>query len=254
MTEILQKQIPYPRPTKLSDPNYDFTPEECAAILAVPDERMGFRELGSIFQSYLPAGTYEERAYFIPRVLRFLDDRGDDASDIADNFLDWVAVQKAELESDGLLLPICVHLQELLRSCLSELRVQMDPLPGKDVPYPIDCSLVESLIVGLNRTRLVNGKYRPFGNAATPIILDAVGTIKDGVAASWFAIFASLLERGVFLSGEAIDAPIYDMLTDKARIAKACHLVCEASRNDRQLAVFWRRWCWKGAFLRSFED
>lgn len=50
MTEILQKQIPYPRPTKLSDPNYDFTPEECVAILAVPDERMGFRELGSIFR------------------------------------------------------------------------------------------------------------------------------------------------------------------------------------------------------------
>ena len=114
MTEIRQKQIPYPRPTKLSDPNYDFTPEECAAILAVPDERMGFRELGSIFQSYLPAGTYEECAYFIPRVLRFLDDRGDDASDMADNFLDWVAEQKAELESDGLLLPICVHLQELM--------------------------------------------------------------------------------------------------------------------------------------------
>ena len=35
---------------------------------------------------------------------------------------------------------------------------------------------------------------------------------------------------------------------------KACHLVREASRNDRQLAVFWRRWCWKGAFLTSFED
>ena len=50
------------------------------------------------------------------------------------------------------------------------------------------------------------------------------------------------------------ELPIYDMLTDEARIAKACHLVCEASRNDRQLAVFWRRWCWKGAFLTSFED
>jgi hypothetical protein len=74
------------------------------------------------------------------------------------------------------------------------------------------------------------------------------------VAASWFAIFASLLERGVFLLGEEIDAPIYDMLTDETRIAKACHLVREASRNDRQLAAFWRRWCWKGAFLRSFED
>ena len=173
---------------------------------------------------------------------------------MADSFLVWVAEQKAELESDGLLRPICVHLQELLRSCLSELRFQMDPLPGKDVPYPIDCSLVESLIVGLNRTRLVNGKYRPFGNAATPIILDAVGTIKDGVAASWFAIFASLLERGVFHLGEEIDAPIYDMLTDEARIVKACHLVCEASRNDRQFAAFWRRWYWKGAFLTSFED
>ena len=76
MTEIRQKQIPYRRPSKLSDPGCDFTPEECAAILAVPDERMGFRELGSIFQSYLPAGTYEECAYFIPRVLRFFGGDG----------------------------------------------------------------------------------------------------------------------------------------------------------------------------------
>ena len=89
MTEIRQRQIPYPRPTKLSDPNYDFSPEECAAILAVPDEKMGFQELRNIFQSYLPAGTYEECAYFIPRVLRFLDERDEEVCDLADDFLIW---------------------------------------------------------------------------------------------------------------------------------------------------------------------
>ena len=85
---------------------------------------------------------------------------------------------------------------------------------------------------------MVNGKYRPFDNAATPIILDAVGTLKDGIAASWFAIFASLLEQDVFLVGETIDAPISDMLTDEAKLAKACRLVRDASRNDGRLAAF----------------
>ena len=70
--------IPYPRPARLSDPGHDFTPEECAAILAVPDDRLGWPELGEIFQSYLPAGDYAECAYFIPRALRFLDERARD--------------------------------------------------------------------------------------------------------------------------------------------------------------------------------
>ena len=90
MMEILQNQIPYPRPAKLSDPHYDFTPEECAPILAVPDEKMGLQELREIFQCYLPAGTYEECAYFIPRALRFLDERDEDVCDLADDFLVWV--------------------------------------------------------------------------------------------------------------------------------------------------------------------
>ena len=39
--------IPYPRPARLSDPGHDFTPEECAAILAVPDDRLGWPEFRS---------------------------------------------------------------------------------------------------------------------------------------------------------------------------------------------------------------
>lgn len=102
--------IPYPRPARLSDPGHDFTPEECAAILAVPDDRLGWPELGEIFQSYLPAGDYAECAYFIPRALRFLDERGGDASDVADNFIAWAGEQKRELDADGLFAPIRDHL------------------------------------------------------------------------------------------------------------------------------------------------
>lgn len=246
MTEILQNQIPYPRPKKLSDPNYDFTPEECAAIIAVPDEKMGFQELRNIFQSYLPAGTYEECAYFIPRALRFLDERDEDVIDLADDFLVWVGESKADLEKDGLFVPIHLHLQELLRTCLSELRIQLDPLPRREVPYPIDGELVESLIVGLNRVR--KGRS-PFDMAATPIVLDAVGTLRDEVAISWFAIFVSKLEKRIFHSGEPIDKPIYEMLTDLSRIAKVRDFINADAFHDKRLSAFWKKWSWKGAFL-----
>lgn len=247
MTEIQQNQIPYPRPTKLSDPDCDFGAEECVAILAVPDEKMGFQELRSIFQSYLPAGTYEECAYFIPRVLQFLDDRNEDVSDLADDFLVWVGEYKADLEKDGLFVPIRLHLQELLRASLSELRIQLDPIPGREVPYPIDDELVQSLIVGLNRVRR-NGS-RPFDMAATPIVLDAVGTLRDEIAISWFAIFASLLEKGLFHYGEPIDTPVGEMLTDLSRIAKVRDFINADDFHDKRLASFWKNWYWKGVFL-----
>lgn len=112
--------IPYPRPARLSDPGHDFTPEECAAILAVPDDRLGWPELGEIFQSYLPAGDYAECAYFIPRALRFLDERGREASDVADNFIAWAGEQKRELDADGLFAPIRDHLVAPLFECLAD--------------------------------------------------------------------------------------------------------------------------------------
>ena len=214
MTAILQNQIPYPRPKKLSDPNYDFTPEECA--------------------------------YFIPRALRFLDERDEDVIDLADDFLVWVGESKADLEKDGLFVPIHLHLQELLRTCLSELRIQLDPLPRREVPYPIDGELVESLIVGLNRVR--KGRS-PFDMAATPIVLDAVGTLRDEVAISWFAIFVSKLEKRIFHSGEPIDKPIYEMLTDLSRIAKVRDFINADAFHDKRLSAFWKKWSWKGAFL-----
>ena len=226
---------PYPRPVKLSDPCHDFTPEECTAILAVPDEKMGVLELRSIFQHYLPAGTYTECAYFIPLALRFLDNRGENANDLADDFLVWAGENKTDLEADGLFTPIRLHLQKLLKVCLSELRVQLDPVPGKDVPYPIDEPLVESLVFGLNRVR--DGRNY-FDSAATQIVLDAIGTLRDEVAVSWFAIFASFLENDVLDFGEPIDAPIYGMLTDETRIAKARDFIRAGSFHDRRLSVF----------------
>ena len=135
----------YPRPAKLSDPCHDFSPEECAAILAVPDEKMGVLELRNIFQSYLPAGTYNECAYFIPLALRFLDNRGENASDLAADFLVWA---------------------------------------------------------------------------------------------------------GILDFGEPIDAPIYEMLTDEARIAKVRDFICAGTFHDRRFSIFWEKWSWKGAFLQ----
>ena len=236
MTEITQNLIRYPRPTRLSDPGCDFTPEECAAILAVPDDRLGWPELGNIFQGFLPAGTYEECAYFIPHAVRFIDERGDCASDLAKNFLDWAGEQRVELEADGLFAPIRAHMQELLRACLSEFRIRFGTRPGRNVPSPADASLVESLVLGLNGTPRGYGTC-PFGKAATPVVLDAVGGLRDAAAAAWFAEFSS----PQFLMGDELDAPLYEMLSDASNIARAKALLQDVILRDSPLADYCRK-------------
>ena len=233
--------IPYPRPARLSDPGHDFTPEECAAILAVPDDRLGWPELGEIFQSYLPAGDYAECAYFIPRALRFIDERGGDASDVADNFIAWAGEQKRELDADGLFAPIRDHLVALLRECLSGFRIEFGPAKGKDAPFPADSDLAETLIVSLNRSSPRTGEY-PFGKAATPVFLDTVGRLRSLSDASWFAHFASWLERGIFHNGEVIDAPLFECLTDENNAVRARDILREGVRRDPSLAACWAKW------------
>lgn len=67
-------QIPYPRPQKFSDPFGDFSQEELKQILSVPNEQMGWNELGLIFQTYLPAGVYQECVYFVPYLIKVIWD------------------------------------------------------------------------------------------------------------------------------------------------------------------------------------
>ena len=58
----------YEKPTCLSDPGSDFSPEELNRILSKKDAELDWADFDCLFFGKMPAGTYEEVCYYIPTV------------------------------------------------------------------------------------------------------------------------------------------------------------------------------------------
>lgn len=95
-------KIPYSRPTKLSDPHFDFTPESLKELLATPDDQLQWHQLQSLLGPFLPAGTYQESVYFLPFAFAYLY-HGDNALDLTTSVTWFVSEYADDLEADGLL-------------------------------------------------------------------------------------------------------------------------------------------------------
>lgn len=104
-------KIPYPRPKKLSDPHFDFTPESLKELLATPDDQLDWYQLKCLLGPFLPAGTYQESVYFLPLAFANLH-RGDapldlttsdDALDLTTSVTWFVSEYADDLAADGLL-------------------------------------------------------------------------------------------------------------------------------------------------------
>lgn len=93
----------FQRPQKLSDPFRDFSQEELQQIINTKDNQMGFHELNCLFNSFLPAGTYDEVVYFFPIALDYVFKKKEEWFTLFDNLLTWVMVHRECLEKDELL-------------------------------------------------------------------------------------------------------------------------------------------------------
>src|SRR5689334_8336779 len=96
-------RVKYPRPKKLSDPYYDFSPEMLAAILALPDEKLNGVHYLQILGPHLPAGTYEESVYFLPGAFRYLIKDDDYATTLIDPILGFISKNREQLTKDNIL-------------------------------------------------------------------------------------------------------------------------------------------------------
>jgi hypothetical protein len=96
-------KLPYPRPRSLSDPYRDYTPDHLAALLATPDEDLTCHDFQCLLGPFLPAGTYEESAYFLPLAFDYILAHDDDALDLVTSLV-WFASQFAlQLQRDRVL-------------------------------------------------------------------------------------------------------------------------------------------------------
>ncbi len=108
--------LPYRRPASLSDPFHDFTEDMLTEILETPDKQMTWWHYQQILGPYLPAGSYEVTAYFLPRAFDHIRSHDDDALELVTSLAWFISEYRSKLESDGA-LDAC---RNLMSSCLDQ--------------------------------------------------------------------------------------------------------------------------------------
>lgn len=171
--------IPYPRPKKLSDPECDFSQEELVRIINTPDEKIKLDELLCIFQSYLPAGTYEESVYFLPIAMQYLFDQKEDNESLLRNLMIWCSTYKKELEKDMLYEQFLLSLKKIFFSITQSFCI------GKD-GYPLNGDFVCVLVAYTNEF----SSYTSFGNK---LLSDRFEKINTYVDAAWVLVLFEYL-------------------------------------------------------------
>ncbi len=88
-----------------------------AEILKTPDEKMTRCHYQDILGPFLPAGTYEEAAYFLSRAFDHIRSHDDDGLDLVTSLVWFISEYQKRLEADGV-LAAC---RDLMESCFDQL-------------------------------------------------------------------------------------------------------------------------------------
>ena len=123
---LLEKNISlkFKRPSKLSDPYNDFDSESLSSLLKVNDHEMGRSEYSALFGPHLPAGTYEELMYFLPKAFAYLKENESDALDLVSTILGFCSKNLERLQQDSLDLLIEEKITDCLEHWVRDFRIE----------------------------------------------------------------------------------------------------------------------------------
>lgn len=221
--------VQYKRPTRLSDPYEDFSANELNELIATPDNRIRCYELLCIFQSHCPAGCYKESVYFLPRAIKYIETRQDDASSVLDNLLGWMDENRHALGRDRL-WRLCVScFCRIIGEALSTFRlVHIDDsyAYGPSI-YPIDCDLLDTFL----------DPIAPNAPILVPILLRKIFqryflSIDSYPVAAWLVYLGT---NGLHNSNPYL----LRCLADSRIRRKALRLILEKCQDDPLNVVFW---------------
>ncbi len=116
--------VPYRRPTRLSDPFFDHDEISCNKILATPDSKLVWHDYQNLLGPHLPAGTYEEVVYFLPGAFGFVLHDNEGTSDVMTALIGFTSINADRLQEDGLLDVVRLHLSKCLREWTLTFQVQ----------------------------------------------------------------------------------------------------------------------------------
>ena len=137
----------YKKPTRLSDPGGDFSPEELNGILLKQDAELGWRDFDRIFQGKMPAGTYEEVRYYIPLACAYIEMQRD-ACYFFEHFSSWIEDNYARLIEDGFINLIVSAFHALFRKATASFSLEYN---DDHAVYPSAGASVESVLETLFR-------------------------------------------------------------------------------------------------------
>ena len=147
----------YQKPTRLSDPGGDFSPEELNRILSKEDAELDWADFDCLFFGKMPAGTYEEVRYYIPFACAYIENRRD-ACNFFEHFSIWIGDNYARLKEDGFVDPIVSAFHHLFRKATSTFDLESN---GDHAVYPSARASVESLLDALFRLAPACPEFRP---------------------------------------------------------------------------------------------
>ena len=147
----------YQKPTRLSDPGSDFSPEELKKILSKEDADLDWADFDCLFFGKMPAGTYEEVRYYIPLACAYVENQRD-ACNFFEHFSIWIEDNYARLKEDGLVDPIISAFHNLFRKATSSFDLEYN---GEHAVYPSACASVESVLDALFRLSPACPEFRP---------------------------------------------------------------------------------------------
>ncbi len=175
------------RPRKLSDPYNDFTNEMLTRLLRLKDDEFGWCELSHLFGPHLPAGTYDEVMYFLPRAFSCLKEREDDALSLVTAVFGFCSKNIKNLNRDRLDLLVMEEIRTCLEFWIRDFRVehfdrQMCKAKGwgrKYFDYVYNSETLCEAITDLTR-------FEVLSSIATDFVRGLAHHDGDIVKASWF--------------------------------------------------------------------
>jgi hypothetical protein len=233
-------KLPYPRPQTLSDPFHDNTPDRLASLLGTDDDDLQWHDYQMLLGPFLPAGTYEESAYFLPLAFDYILSHDDQSADLIPSLVWFVSEYSPQLQRDRALDSARSRISDCLDQWTSRFIVMHDDgaacrKKGWNIRYRDHVPQSATVIEALNC--LV--RFKRHEDLAVSFFLDLANAESDPVKSAWFLEIA---RRHV---SRDIDRPprrhpvIRPLMDDVERANKHAVVVRQSLPGYREDATYW---------------
>lgn len=219
-------KMKYEKPTRLSDPGGDFSPEELNRILSKADAELEWADFDRLFFGKMPAGTYEEVRYYIPLTCAYIENQRD-ACNFFEHFSIWIEDNYARLKEDGFVNPVVAAFHNLFRNATSSFELERN---GGHAVYPSACASVESVLEAMFRLASACPEFRP------DALFSELKEIMNFVHAQWIVYIVTEM---AMLSPEKIRTVISASEYQKALAVIEENL--DLILNDATAYDFWKK-------------